>query len=346
MTPIRPGAASGAFLRSFRALLLAGLALAGAAVPAAASGGNGDDGRPSDANPVARARFYVQPVSEARRQADAWRRARPQDAALMEWMAAQPTAHWVGDWSGDPRADVERVTSAAARAGATPVLVAYNIPQRDCGHYSSGGTRGGDAYRRWIRGFAQGIGRRRAVVILEPDALMVTECLTPARREERMALLRDAVEVLKGAGAAVYLDAGSARWGRPEEMASRLQQAGIARADGFALNVSNFIATPVNVSYGERISQRVGGKHFVIDTSRNGAGTATGREWCNAADQALGAAPTARTAHRLVDAFLWVKRPGESDGTCNGGPSAGRWWADYALGLARRAHAMGAVAMR
>ncbi|HEX2092473.1 MAG TPA: glycoside hydrolase family 6 protein [Longimicrobiaceae bacterium] len=346
MNLFRSSAVRGAhrWFRPLEALLLGALALAGTATPAAAL--SGDDETPADANPVARARFYVHPVSHARQQADAWRRSRPQDAALMEWMASQPTAHWVGDWSGDPRADVDRVVSAAARTGATPVLVAYNIPQRDCGLHSAGGARGADAYRRWIRGFAAGIARRRVVVILEPDAVMVMDCLSPARREERLELLRDAVGILKGAGATVYLDAGNGRWGRPDEMASRLQRAGVAGADGFALNVSNFIATHVNIAYGEQISRRTGGKHFVIDTSRNGAGTATGREWCNVAGQALGTAPTTRTGHRLVDAFLWVKRPGESDGTCNGGPAAGRWWADYALGLARRASSAGTLASR
>jgi cellulase/cellobiase CelA1 len=48
-------------------------------------------------------------------------------------------------------------------------------------------------------------------------------------------------------------------------------------------------------------------------------------------------------AHRWAGAgpqrlsYFWIKRPGESDGTCNGGPPAGQWWADYALGLAQRA---------
>ena len=50
-------------------------------------------------------------------------------------------------------------------------------------------------------------------------------------------------------------------------------------------------------------------------------------------------APTAEPGKKLVDAYLWVKRPGESDGTCNGGPAAGgcAWSPDYALGLAQRA---------
>ncbi|XIE81958.1 glycoside hydrolase family 6 protein [Streptomyces sp. SBR177] len=53
--------------------------------------------------------------------------------------------------------------------------------------------------------------------------------------------------------------------------------------------------------------------------------------------RALGVPPTDRTGDELVDAYLWIKRPGDSDGTCRGGPAAGTWWPDYALGLARRA---------
>lgn len=41
------------------------------------------------------------------------------------------------------------------------------------------------------------------------------------------------------------------------------------------------------------------------------------------------------TGNTFIDAFLWVKPPGESDGTCNGGPPAGKFWLDYALGLIR-----------
>ncbi|WP_442538328.1 glycoside hydrolase family 6 protein, partial [Streptomyces pseudogriseolus] len=57
--------------------------------------------------------------------------------------------------------------------------------------------------------------------------------------------------------------------------------------------------------------------------------------WCNPPGRALGETPTTRTADPLVDAYLWIKRPGESDGECKGGPKAGEWWEDYALDLAR-----------
>jgi endoglucanase len=334
MIEIRSGARQGATRRAVRrlapALFLAAGALA--ATPRAAVAGDVDP-----VNPIARARFYVNPGTHAARQAADWRRSRPQDAALIERIARQPQATWFGEWNRDVRADVDGLVSAAAAQGTVPVLVAYNIPQRDCGQYSAGGARGADNYRRWIRAFAAGIRNRGAVVILEPDATMVTDCLSPERRDERFRLLSEAVDALKGAGATVYLDGGSATYGRPQEMAERLRASGIARADGFALNVSNFIATPRVIAAGEQLSRLVGGKHFVIDTSRNGAGTANGHDWCNAQNQALGTAPTTRTGHALVDAFLWIKHPGESDGTCNGGPGAGAWWGDYALGLARRA---------
>jgi len=31
-----------------------------------------------------------------------------------------------------------------------------------------------------------------------------------------------------------------------------------------------------------------------------------------------------------LDALLWVKAPGESDGSCNGDPAAGQWFQSYA----------------
>ncbi|SCE59467.1 endoglucanase [Streptomyces sp. Termitarium-T10T-6] len=50
-----------------------------------------------------------------------------------------------------------------------------------------------------------------------------------------------------------------------------------------------------------------------------------------------GTPPTTDTGDERLDAYLWIKRPGDSDGTCRGGPPAGDWWPEYALGLARRA---------
>ena len=289
-------------------------------------------------NPFAGKRLFVDPNSNARRQAETLRRSRPQDAALLQLIAKEPTARWLGGWARDIRSEVDAAVSTIVRTGSLPVFVAYNIPGRDCGLYSAGGAKGTDAYRKWIRDFATGLRGRNAVVILEPDALAGMDCLDAARQRERLALLSEAVVTLKAQNAAVYIDAGNARWKSPDIMAARLKQAGIANAAGFALNVSNYMASSANIAYGEKISKLVGGKHFLIDTSRNGLGTTT--EWCNPRGQALGVAPTTNTGHPLVDAFLWVKQPGESDGTCRGGPRAGSWWNEIAIELARAASSL------
>ena len=120
-------------------------------------------------------------------------------------------------------------------------------------------------------------------------------------------------------------------------MASRLTSAGIAMAQGFSLNISNFLFTSDNVSYGAQISSLVGGRHFVVDTGRNGLGPTSDDQWCNPAGRALGVRPTTATGNALVDAFLWIKSPGESDGACNGAPASGAWMPEYALGLSQRA---------
>jgi endoglucanase len=218
------------------------------------------------------------------------------------------------------------------------VLVAYNIPQRDCGLYSAGGSASADAYRTWIRALAAGIGTRSAAVLLEPDALAGIDCLSAADRDRRLALLRDAVTVLAALPrVSVYLDGGHPQWQPASTMAARLLSAGVADAQGFFLNVSAFVSSADNAAYGTDLAAQVGGKHFVVDTSRNGLGPAPGGEWCNPPGRALGVRPSVATGVWRQDANLWVKHPGESDGPCNGGPAAGQWWADYALGLAQRA---------
>ena len=61
--------------------------------------------------------------------------------------------------------------AAAALEKRVPVLVAYNLPFRDCAQYSAGGAVDTAAYQAWIDGFAKGIRDGKAVVILEPDGL-------------------------------------------------------------------------------------------------------------------------------------------------------------------------------
>jgi len=293
-------------------------------------------------NPFAGAKLFVDPGSNASRSVrDLDARGRYEDARLIEKIASHSSATWFGGWRGGHGsffAYVKARVAEIAADGSLPVLVAYNIPHRDCGQHSAGGAKSPAAYVDWMRSLKRGIGKRRAVVILEPDALAGLSCLSQARRRQRISLLRAAVRTLtSGPSISVYIDAGNESWQSPRKIAQRLREVGIRRARGFALNVSNFYFTPDERAYGRRVSALVGGKPFVIDTSRNGRGPAPGHAWCNPPGRGLGQPATSDTGDRLVDAYLWVKLPGESDGTCRGGPRAGQWWLQYALGLARRA---------
>ncbi|MFF0018757.1 glycoside hydrolase family 6 protein [Streptomyces sp. NPDC005374] len=337
------GARNGTRARASAAVLGAALLLA-----ACSSSGDGDETgegdrtgaaitqQPKEADP-----FWVNPAGNAAKQVAAYAKSGQDDKAeQIRKIAQQPTGEWIGP--ENPEQEARGFTEAADKAGRTALLVLYNIPHRDCGQYSQGGAADGDAYRTWIDGVAAGIGDRAATVVLEPDAVLhlVDGCTEDDFHEERYDLLGDAVKKLKSLkNTRVYLDAGNAGWGHPDQIFDPLKRAGIAEADGFSVNVSNFYSTEDSITYGKELSAKVGGKHFVIDTSRNGNGPyKSGEEnerWCNPPGRALGETPTTKTADSLVDAYLWVKRPGESDGECKGGPKAGQWWPTYALKLAQ-----------
>jgi endoglucanase len=290
----------------------------------------------SSGNPLSGLKFYIDPNSNAKKQADAWRSSRPNDAYQMDKIAGNPAAIWLGGWNSNISSDVQSKVSAAKSQGAAPVFIAYNIPSRDCGSYSAGGVGGPDSYRSWIKSIADAIGSNTAIVVLEPDALASIDCLSSSQLQDRYTMISDAVSTLKSKGnIAVYIDAGHPNWVSADDMANRLNKAGISKADGFAINVSNFYTTDSNVSYGNSIASKTG-KHFIVDTARNGVGP-QGDQWCNPSGRALGTKPTTSTGSGSADAYLWLKTPGESDGNCNGGPSAGTWWPEYALGLAQRA---------
>ncbi len=289
-----------------------------------------------DSNPLAGRPFYVDPISSAMLAA----KNNPSSPELST-IANTPASYWLDEAfpAGRASSTVARFAAAAQAAGATPVFTLYAIPHRDCGSYMAGGFGSADAYRGWIDAVAAGLGSMPAAIILEPDALAMADCLSPDQQQERFGLINYAVNALtRDPAAVVYIDAGHSRWTPVEVMADRLNQAGVEQARGFSLNTANFYTTEEEIGYGEAISGMTGGAHYVIDTSRNGLGPATGVEldWCNPPGRALGAAPTTATAGAHADAYLWVKRPGESDGSCNAGDApGGRFVNELAIALVR-----------
>ena len=362
-----------------------------------------------------------------------------QDAYLVKSMVNTPQAVWfTGGTPNEVRRAVSKIVSQANARKTVPVLVAYNIPYRDCAQYSAGGAVDTAAYKAWIDGFAAGIGKGKAVVILEPDGLGIIPWYNqflglpsqgglewcqpmvdgapapeadPAHRFEQLNYAVDALEA--HASVAVYLDGTHSNWLGAGDSAHRLVQAGVTKAQGFFLNVSNFEPSERLQKYGSWISKCIwfgtqgswgighfdwcasqyypanpadfstwgltdqwytdnvesqswvpypgdaGLAHFVVDTSRNGQGAwqiAPGtwpdnQTWCNPIDRGLGLRPTANTGVELIDAYLWIKIPGASDGGCTRGtpgpedpargmvdPAAGVWFPQMALELVHNAN--------
>ncbi|WP_239070885.1 glycoside hydrolase family 6 protein [Cellulomonas chitinilytica] len=357
------------------------------------------------------------------------------DAALLTRMAATPQAVWFT--SGTPkevRKAVEKTMKQARLTRSVPVLVAYDLPYRDCAQYSAGGAADTESYLAWIDGFVKGIGDGTAIVLVEPDGLGIIPWYTsingaqewcqPADADpataaaDRFTQLNGAVDRLAALpNVSVYLDATHSGWLGSGDAADRLHKAGVERTDGFFLNVSNFQATEKLQKFGSWISQCLwfgtndaeggwrlghfdwcGSQYypadpndfstwgltdqwytdnvtnaanppsgpdvlagFVIDTSRNGQGpwvppadhpAGDPQDWCNPPDRGLGLRPTTSTGVPMLDAYLWVKIPGESDGQCTrwdpaGGidpvrgyadPAAGAWFPQMALELVHHAN--------
>ncbi|MBN8233464.1 glycoside hydrolase family 6 protein [Corallococcus macrosporus] len=281
--------------------------------------------------------FYVDPNSNPA----VWARNNSGDgraARINASIASKPMARWFGNWSGDITQAVSGFVAAADAADKLPVLVAYNIPGRDCGSHSGGGAGSADAYRTWIAAFAAAIGNRPAVVIVEPDGVAQLDCLpNDTERATRLSLIRYASEQLRdrAPNTWTYLDGGNARWIAADTMAQRLESAGVRNVRGFSINVSNFYPTAESATYGNAVNAALSSRYgytrqYVVDTSRNGNGS--NGEWCNPAGRKLGVPSQTGGGAELL---LWVKTPGDSDGQCGIAPGtpAGQFSPDLATRL-------------
>jgi endoglucanase len=343
---------------------LAATALTLAASPAAqAQTADPRGADPASANPLAGAQWFVDKTwAPQYQQYERYvRRGQSGNAGLLAKIALQPQFKWFGRWNendkggtyGAARNYVERV--AEEQPGTVPQIVVMRHQGKACHkRYTAGGEAEDARTRRWYDQFAAGLGDARVVIGFEPDSLGTLDCLAFSRRKARLDLLRYGVDVFsKLPNATVYLEAGASDWEPAARTAKQLNYIGIAKVRGFMLNVTHKDWTAANVKHGAELSRLTGGKHFIVNTSENGRGPVHYRRWisrkdpkvwrrvnvwCHAQKRGLGPAPTTSPSLRpdLVDAYLYVNRPGYSAGSCNGGPlPIGSWWADRALDLAR-----------
>lgn len=273
--------------------------------------------------------------------ADRWLAANAGDsraAVIRDRIASQPATRWLSNFNiSTVGGEVAAYVNAANAAGQIPALTVYGITNRDCGGASSGGAPDLNQYQTWVGNIARSLGDRTVIINLEPDSIALLTCLSSGEIAARNQALRTATQTLKAGNpnAKVYLDGGHSAWNSASEQASRLVAAGIASADGFYTNASNFQPTSAEASYGRSIinalnGQGVSGKRQVIDTSRNGGASG---DWCgdDNTDRRIGRYPTVDTGDANIDAYLWIKPPGEADG-CR--YSAGSFQPDLAYSLA------------
>jgi cellulose 1,4-beta-cellobiosidase len=226
-------------------------------------------------------------------------------------------------------------------------------------------------------------------LILEPDSLgnLVTNLEKPACATAEPIYKRAiayAIAKLSLPNAFIYVDAAHAGWlGWPRNIVKSYavykevltMAGGPDRIRGFATDVSNYnpskdptapkrdpAAAPNDeLGYIQDLAKGlpsvgITGKAFVIDTARDGVPnirTEPGN-WCNIKGAGLGERPQAAPAPN-VDAFLWIKVPGESDGTADakaarfdancasddaspGAPEAGLLFEPYLLNLVKNAN--------
>lgn len=258
-------------------------------------------------------------------------------ARIKARIAAKSTGKWFATYEPTKiKAQVAAYVNAANKAKRVPILVPYAIPNRDCNGASAGGAPSYAAYKKWITSFAQGLGTKLVIVILEPDSLVQAHDCSAAEVNARTAAIKSAAWSLRKGNShvKVYLDAGHSNWRTASATAKLLKASGVTANAGFFTNVSNYRTSTDERTFGKKVRAALGnprGVRQIIDVSRNGAGP-LGSEWCDPADRKIGAPPTLKTTSDWVDGYLWVKPPGEADG-CAGG--AGQFVPSLAYTLAR-----------
>ena len=251
-----------------------------------------------------------------------------------------PQSFWYGDNPKKPKKKMtESIQRLLKRADPQlPILVIYNIPNRDVGQYSRGGAKTREKYLEFIENFAEGVGEKSPIIIYEPDALPHSTLLSEEEQDWRLTLMKESLEILtEKCNGIVYIDVGHSAWLPPNKVDELLTKVTNDKVRGFSINSCNYRSTKECLKWGRKITNLRPDDYFVIDTSRNGNGPLD-TEWCNPPGRAIGEPPTTNTRTEKCDAYLWIKIPGESDGKCNKGPKAGKFWGEQAEELIRNSN--------
>jgi endoglucanase len=310
------------------------------ATPAAATG-----------NVIAGTTFYVDPKSPAAKAERHYARSNPAWAKALSDIAVQPAAHRFYMWNmgSNVAGQVSHYLEGTQvqQPGSTVMLSTYSLVHGKCGYTATPAIQ--VRYDDFIKQVAAGIGNTHVVFFLELDSLITASCLDHQQLAIRDAELNYAISVLEAdPHVVVYLDGGAADAHSASRQASYLRGAGVAKTQGFFLNSTHFDWMTTEIHYGQDISRRLGGSHFVVNSGENGRGplrphnrVKNGNEvLCNPPGRGLGPISVSNrvaqpTGYAADDGSLWFSNPGGSGGQCvPGAPPTGVYWPAYAVMLA------------
>jgi cellulase/cellobiase CelA1 len=272
-------------------------------------------------------------------------------SSALETMGKQGIAVWYSDnYSQEELSDTMRRLIENCDESTRLIIVVYGLPNKDCEHfYSNKGTNtDASAYETFLNQLNYIIKNRKVLYVLEPDALgLIAEdggCGEENGYEDNLELAIK--ELSKNDNAEIYLDVGfwtlykSDSLSKIAKIVKKLSNAG-GNVKGITLNTSNYRKTEEMSDLCDKFQKALGGSEdlrCVVDTSRNFNGAGSHDEWCNNKKGGIGKPPTSETGYKNIDYFLWIKPPGESDGTCDGkdrskdalkGPEAGEFFKEH-----------------
>ena len=169
----------------------------------------------------------------------------------------QPLSLWYGNRSAKPIKGLEKSLKRLFKRSSDkmPILVIYNMPNRDIGQYSKGGAKTQDEYLEFVQDFANGIGDNKPIVIYEPDAIPHATMLNKRQASARLELMKKALAILTNTNAYVYIDVGHSNWLKPEEVNNYLNKVANPKVKGFSVNVSNYRTTLESAKWANKICE-------------------------------------------------------------------------------------------
>lgn len=274
-------------------------------------------------------------------------RATGTEKTLLGKIALRPKAKWFGGWI--PNGEIGKKVDAYianSTGGDKDVLVQMTIfrmkpwEHEACRRLPTAAEQA--SYKQWVDRAAAAIGDAHVALVLQPDGPFAL-CVPKGSLVPSKLIAYSAKKFSALPNTSVYIDGGASDW--PEDNPSKavdfLVPAGIAYTRGFALNSTHYTSVGSDIAYGaamvkELARRGIPGKHFVVDTAKNGKPFTWKQKRSSNFDNSpvcrsrtdtrcvtLGIPPTSdvtntkwglsatnrASAGKLVDGFLWFGRP-------------------------------------